>query len=83
MARSSSTHWWQLVFTRRERENASSIIPNRPRCVPHPPVHPTAPADSHVTCAACVAQVYGRVRLAGALFELETMRTPARLGSLA
>ena len=82
-ARSTAAHWWQLLFDLLKRENTSSIIPNHPRCAPHPPVHPTASADAHVPFAAGVAQAYGRVRLADALFELRTPRTPTRLGSLA
>ena len=44
---------WQLLNHLRDFEEASSIIPKRPRCVAHVPVHPTAPADAIVPLAAC------------------------------
>ena len=44
---------WQLLIDPHDFEEASYIIPKRPRCVAHVPVHPNAPADAIVPLAAC------------------------------
>ena len=44
---------WQLLIDLHDFEEVSSIIPKRPRCVAHVPVHPTAHADALVPLAAC------------------------------
>ena len=63
MARRSSEQRWQLLFDLLDFEEASSIIPNHPRCAAHVPVHPAIPLPSPPTSLCLLLPVCRPTRL--------------------